>query len=147
MLNETLISIYKRDLDIVIDEIKLYQAEEDIWKTADGINNSAGNLILHILGNLNHFVGAQLGKTQYVRDRPAEFSSKNIASATMIAQIEDLKKMIETTLSAIQQNDFEETYPIDVFGYKMTTEYFLIHLLAHLSYHLGQINYHRRLVC
>ena len=67
----------------------LYKNEEDVWKIKEGISNSAGNLTLHLLGNLNHFIGATLGNTGYVRERDKEFSLKNIPR---IQLVEDLKK-------------------------------------------------------
>lgn len=142
----SLASIFIRDLDKVSKELKLYNSEDNLWKTSPEISNSAGNLALHLCGNLNHFIGAILGKTGYVRDRLAEFTSKNIPIKNIVAEIENTKKVITDSLEPLSSSDLAKQYPIDVFGHSMTTEYFLIHLLSHLNYHLGQINYHRRLV-
>jgi uncharacterized damage-inducible protein DinB len=147
MTTDSLISLYKRDLDKTITEIELYSTEQQIWKVAEGITNSAGNLVLHILGNLNLYIGATLGSSGYIRNRPAEFSEKDIPTTILIKQLNELKIEIEKTLSKLSEIDLNALYPNEILGYSMTTEYFLLHLLAHLSYHLGQINYHRRLVC
>ncbi|MES2795238.1 MAG: DinB superfamily protein [Bacteroidota bacterium] len=146
MLTNSLTNLYERDLNKVIAELNLYEHKSDIWKTAEGINNSAGNLALHLIGNLNTYIGAQLGHSGYVRDRPAEFSSKNIPRSKIITDLESIKIDIKNILINLKSEDLQSNYPENVLGYEMSTEYFLIHLLAHLNYHLGQINYHRRLL-
>ena len=146
MLNKILIDLYERDLNKLRTEIESYSNEADIWKTVDGISNSGGNLCLHITGNLQHFVGAVIGDSGYVRDRPAEFENKNVARAEMLATIDSTKAVVADTLNKLTDEDFAKTYPIEVFGEPITTGYFLTHLTSHLNYHLGQINYHRRLL-
>ncbi len=146
MLNETLTSLFERDLKKVIEELKLYKNETDLWEIKSGISNSGGNLALHLLGNLNTYIGKNIGNTGYVRDRPLEFSAKNIASSTIIKDFENTIAMIKMVLNTLNNEHLQKIYPENVLGYEMTTEYFLLHLLAHLNYHLGQINYHRRLV-
>lgn len=146
MITESLQSLYKRDLNTLKTEIKAYQKEENIWKTDKNISNSAGNLCLHLIGNLNHFIGAQLGNTGYIRHREFEFSLKDIPQAELTEKIEATATMIDTVLSQLSDEDLKKEYPLVVFEDKMTTGYFLIHLVTHLDYHLGQINYHRRLL-
>ncbi|MGG7470158.1 DinB family protein [Chryseobacterium arthrosphaerae] len=146
MITESLQSLYKRDLNKLKTEIEAYQKEENIWKTDKNISNSAGNLCLHLIGNLNHFIGAQLGNTGYIRHRELEFSLKDIPQAELTEKIEATGTMIDTVLSQLSDEDLKKEYPLVVFEDKMTTGYFLIHLVTHLDYHLGQINYHRRLL-
>ncbi|MDZ7624548.1 MAG: DinB family protein [Ignavibacteriaceae bacterium] len=110
------------------------------------VKNSAGNLCLHLCGNLQHFIGAVLGNSGYIRNRDAEFSKKNVPIRELVAEIELTAKVVEKALKNLPEEILEKTYPINVFGYEMTTEYFLTHLTTHLNYHLGQINYHRRLL-
>ncbi|OCA71784.1 DinB superfamily protein [Chryseobacterium arthrosphaerae] len=145
-MTESLQSLYKRDLNKLKTEIEAYQKEENIWKTDKNISNSAGNLCLHLIGNLNHFIGAQLGNTGYIRHRELEFSLKDIPQAELTEKIEATAAMIDSTLSQLSDEDLKKEYPLVVFEDKMTTDYFLIHLVTHLDYHLGQINYHRRLL-
>jgi uncharacterized damage-inducible protein DinB len=145
MITETLISIYKRDLDKLKTEIDQYESDEKVWLVATGITNSGGNLALHLVGNLKHFIGAVLGGTGYVRDRDAEFTSKSVSRAQLIAAVDETTAIVSTTLAKLTGDELAATYPIDVFGQPMTTEYFIIHLATHFNYHLGQINYHRRL--
>lgn len=146
MITESLKSLYNRDLNKLKAEIEAYQHEAVIWKTDKNISNSAGNLCLHLIGNLSHFIGAQLGNTGYIRNRELEFSLKNIPRSELTEKIEALQSMINTVLGSLNPEDLEKEYPLIVFEDKMTTGYFLIHLITHLDYHLGQINYHRRLL-
>ena len=138
--------LIERDLNKLEEEIKLYTSEETIWKIDKEIKNSAGNLCLHLCGNLQHFIGTILGKTGYVRNRENEFAAKGISRAKLISEIQQTKKAVKSTLQGLDSSVLQEEYSIQVFGHPMTTMYFLIHLSAHLDYHLGQVNYHRRLL-
>ncbi len=146
MLTEILQQLYERDLEKLKVEIELYSDEPDIWRKAGDIPNSAGNLCLHLAGNLRHFFGAVLGGTDYVRDRDNEFASGPVPRADLIAGVDAAHADVLATLAKLSDEDYRKTYPIEVFGHPMTTGYFLVHLATHLNYHLGQINYHRRLV-
>lgn len=146
MITAPLRSLYQRDLNKLKMEIGAYQNEENLWKTDKNISNSAGNLCLHLIGNLNHFIGTHLGNTGYVRQRELEFSLKDIPKAELIEKIEATTTMVDSVLNQLPEAAMEKEYPLVVFEDKMTTGYFLIHLLSHLDYHLGQINYHRRLL-
>ncbi len=146
MLTDTLKSLFSRDLAKLKSEIELYQKEEKIWQIEGNIANSAGNLCLHLIGNLNAFIGAELGDTGYIRDRAYEFAGKDVPRDVLLEQITKTAEMIEETIDGLTQEELEREYPKIVFKEKMSTEYFLIHLATHLAYHLGQINYHRRLL-
>lgn len=146
MLTETLKSLFNRDLNKLKIEIESYQNESQIWAIDKNISNSAGNLCLHLIGNINTYIGAELGKTGYIRDRPLEFSLKNIPRAELITKIEDTIIVVNNTLDSLNEADLEAIYPQIVFEKEMTTGFFLVHLSTHLGYHLGQINYHRRLI-
>ncbi|MGD8306697.1 MAG: DinB family protein [Ignavibacteria bacterium] len=145
-MTDTLIKLFKRDLTKLKSEIRLYEDEADLWIIEKDISNSAGNLCLHIIGNLNHFIGATLGKTGYVRQRNAEFNLKDIPVKELSKMIDDTVIVIRNVLEKLSNDDLIKIYPVKVFDEEMTTEFFLIHLVAHLNYHLGQINYHRRLL-
>ena len=146
MVLDSLKSIFDRDIDKLKNELSLYSMEENIWKIDKNINNSAGNLALHIIGNLNHFIGATLGESGYIRNRELEFKDKNVPRQKLYHNLDDVKTMIHNTFAKITFEDLEKKYPINAFGYEMNTIYFLMHLIAHLNYHLGQVNYHRRLL-
>lgn len=146
MYSKTLVKIFKRDLDKLKEEIQAYKTEDHLWVLKEGITNSAGNLCIHIVGNLKHFIGATLGDTGYIRQRNLEFSLKNVPRTELIEQVNEVINMVESILKDLTPEDLQKTYPIAVFKEAMTTEFFLTHLTTHLAYHLGQINYHRRLL-
>lgn len=145
MLIHTLQKIYKRDLEKLKQEIILYKDESAIWTIAKGTTNSAGNLCLHLIGNLNTYIGAEIGNTGYVRNRELEFTLKNVPRTELIIKIDDTVNIINSALNILAEEDLQKEYPLLVFSEKMTTGYFLVHLAVHLGYHLGQINYHRRM--
>lgn len=146
MLVETLKLLFRRDLERLKQEIDSYQEETKIWCVEEGIANSAGNLCLHLVGNLNTYIGAELGKTGYVRQRELEFSQKGISKAELLATVEDTIAIIDKALDIVTSEQLAQQYPILVFQEMTSTEYLLVHLTTHLTYHLGQINYHRRLL-
>lgn len=146
MLLQTLIKLFRRDLNKLKTEIELYKNETNLWLVHKDTTNSAGNLCLHLVGNLNAFIGAELGKTGYVRKRDLEFSLKDIPRTELINKVDETIIMVEKVINKLTTEDLEKNFPIDVFKEKMTTEFFLVHLSTHLAYHLGQINYHRRLL-
>ena len=142
----TLSSLYEKDLNKLIEEISLYKDETDIWKVKDGISNSGGNLTLHLLGNLNHFIGAVLGNTGYVRERDKEFSLRDIPRAKLIDDLNKTSTLVTGILTSLSQADLEKDFPVPINNKISPTGFVLAYLLAHLSYHLGQINYLRRML-
>jgi hypothetical protein len=143
---QTLRTIFRRDLEKLKLEIQSYSAEDRIWITEKAIPNSAGNLCLHLIGNLNTYIGAQLGNTGYIRQRELEFSLKDIPRSALILKIENTIGVVDTTLNIIPEEQLQQIHPHVVFETPTTVEYLLTHLTTHLTYHLGQINYHRRLL-
>lgn len=146
MLKETLLEIFERDLNKLKEEINLFIDQDSLWIVKKGISNSAGNLCLHLLGNLNHFIGAVLGKPGYVRDRENEFSAKNISAKTLINYIENTTEIVKHTFEKLTDEDLLKDYPEQKHNKIVKTHFMLVHLLTHINYHLGQINYHRRLI-
>jgi len=143
---ESIRKLIERDLTKLEEEINLYPSEESIWKIAGDIKNSGGNLCLHLCGNLQHFIGSILGKTGYVRNRDDEFAAKGIAKSELVSEIQKTKHAVTATLEKLDKKLLSQEYPSKVFDYSMNTAHFLIHLTTHLGYHLGQVNYHRRLL-
>ncbi|MCB0664591.1 MAG: DinB family protein [Saprospiraceae bacterium] len=139
-------ALFRRDLNRLKSEIQQYKKEERIWHLEKNIPNTAGNLCLHIVGNLNAYIGAEIGKTGYIRKRDLEFSQKNVARRQLIEMVENTISVVDESLDKLSEADLQKEYPLVIFEDKMSVEFFLIHLTTHLGYHLGQINYHRRLL-
>lgn len=140
-----LLELYERDIDRLQKELEL-TPEAILWDKAGQINNPPGNLFLHLAGNLQHFIGAVLGKTGYVRDREREFGVRGLRKTELEEELKATRKAVLDTLKAITAEQLHSNYPIEVFGKPMTTQNFLLHLSGHLNYHYGQINYFRRIV-
>ena len=138
--------ILNRDLRRLFTEISAFEKDENLWKTAGEITNSAGNLALHLIGNLNYYVGSKIGDTSYERDRPAEFSMQKVPRDQILMQIEQTREMVSSVLKNLDDSRLNEEFPEALFGHPMTLGFFLIHLSGHLMYHLGQINYLRRML-
>ncbi|HEX2607138.1 MAG TPA: DinB family protein [Flavisolibacter sp.] len=141
-----LANLLDRDLFRLEKEIGLFSTEALLWTTREGITNSAGNLCLHIMGNLKTYIGHNLGGYAYRRDREAEFSSKDLPKEALLEGLRETRAIIHDTFQKMTDEDLTRQYPENVLGYEMTTGYFLIHLTAHLSYHLGQVNYLRSML-
>ena len=141
MKNEILNKINK-----LKSEINSYQNENKIWHIEKSVSNSAGNLCLHLIGNLNTYIGAQIGNTNYIRNRELEFSDKFVPKTALLVQIDTTIKIINSTLHQLSDDDLRQEHPYLVFENKTSIAYLLLHLTTHLTYHLGQINYHKRLL-
>lgn len=142
---DSLRTLFAKNLDMLGNEIKAYSNEDNLWIKEGAVNNTGGTLSLHLFGNLQHFIGAVLGNSGYVRDRAAEFSAQ-LSRDQLLEELEKTKAIVDETLQKLTVENLQENYPIEVFKHPMTVEYFLIHLQGHLNYHLGQISYHRRLL-
>lgn len=145
MIRTTIARLLEQDIKKLKDELLLFNSDADLWKTHAGIANTSGTLCMHLIGNLNHFIGAVLGGTGYVRQRDKEFSIRNISREEIIQELNKVEKMIAHTMNELKETDLEMDFAID-FGGKKSTVHVLMILMEHFNYHLGQINYHRRLV-
>ncbi len=152
MFREELAALFHRDLKKVTLQIKAFTEgvqlcdEAQLWETVPGVTNSAGNLILHLEGNLREYVGRQLGGITYVRDRPLEFSSRSTPAEELLQRMEGVTVMVPAVIKSLELAQLAATFPENVLGAAMSTQYFLIHLHGHLNYHLGQIDYLRRIL-
>jgi hypothetical protein len=145
-MQKELLQLYRRDLIRLKEEILAYQEEENIWKVEKQISNSAANLSLHLCGNLQHFIGHILGDTKYVRNRDLEFSKTAVSRSEIVNEIEQTLTTLEKVIPNIDSSQFEEEFPVQVFKEPYSNIQMIVHLFGHLNYHLGQVNYHRRLI-
>lgn len=146
MLTTYLSAIITRELRTLIREIQSFPDDESLWRTPPGVTNSTGTLALHLAGNLRHYVGAKLGGTRYLRDRPAEFSTRDVSRKDLVREIEEAIAVVEQVFSRLTAEVLATDFPEAVAGQIVRTEEFLLHIAAHLAYHLGQVDYHRRWV-
>jgi len=140
--------LYARDLNRTVAEIEAYRDEASLWVVGGQIANSGGNLALHLAGNLRQFVGEDLGGVPYERDRPGEFGRRNVPRAEVLAELQKAAETVQLALAALTDDRLDRPHPRQPPGFPegMTSGHFLLHLYGHLNYHLGQINYHRRLL-
>jgi uncharacterized damage-inducible protein DinB len=143
---EAVQTVLSRDLRALVRQLHAYPDEALIWQTTGSISNSAGTLALHVAGNIQHFVGAALGESGYVRDRVAEFNSRDLPREHLERELAAALVAVETVLPSLTQQQLDAAFPVEIAGRRVRTADFLAHLVAHLSYHLGQVDYHRRLL-
>jgi hypothetical protein len=139
-------AVLLRDLDALAAQVRAYPAEADLWKAVPGIANPGGTLALHLAGNLRAYVGAELGKSGYVRDRDAEFATRNLPRSEIEARIAAARLDVDRALAALSDAVLDQPFTQEMGGARLTVGQTVLHLVAHLAYHLGQIDYHRRAV-
>ena len=144
MLSEELAALFARDLTRLAQQLRAFPDTTTVWQTVPGVTNAAGTLALHLEGNLREYVGRLLGHIAYHRDRPLEFSARGVDRDELVARIETVRDMVSRVMRALSADALGDTYPEPYDGASLSTRQFLIHLLAHLNYHLGQVDYLRR---
>jgi uncharacterized damage-inducible protein DinB len=119
-------------------------SEADFWRKPLDPGNSVGHLVLHLAGNLNHFVGAQLGGSAYVRDREREFTEANPPSkAEALAGLDAAVATFRRVMDGLSAEAMRAPHPEARFG---TVAKALVHLVAHFALHRGQVSYIVRLL-
>ena len=136
--------ILTRELEALAREVELFPDDDSLWRTLPGVTNSAGNLALHACGNLSHFVGAVLGGTGYVRDRPAEFAARAGRREDVALRLRETAEVVGKALSRLPESALADPYPEPHDGVQLPGGRFLLHLCVHLAFHLGQAGYLRR---
>jgi hypothetical protein len=146
LLTSAIGSILVRDLDALRREVEAFPSESELWMKVPGISNSAGTLVLHLAGNLQHFFGARLAETGYVRDRAGEFSRRDVPRADLLREIEAARAAVRAGLERLRPAQLTAEYPETIAGSRVATGEYLLHLATHFAYHLGQIDYLRRML-
>ena len=141
-----LAALYRRDLTRLAQEIAAFPDQPTLWATREGVANAAGHLALHLEGNLREYIGRLLGKIPYQRDRHLEFTSPELPIEEILARVQALPEFIAGVVQNLTQETLDSLYPEVVLGTSITARQFLLHLLGHLNYHLGQIDYLRRIL-
>jgi hypothetical protein len=143
---EELAGLFRRDLSRLTQELQAFDDDAQLWQKAEGVSNSAGNLALHLEGNLREYVGRQLGNVPYQRRREEEFSPSGVTRADLVNRLQEVRDIVVQAISHLSEEALKASFPERVLGIDWSTQQFLFHLLAHFNYHLGQIDYLRRLV-
>jgi hypothetical protein len=146
MTQQAIHQCFQRELRALRRELDAYPDDASVWATPPGITNPAGTLFLHLSGNLQHFVGAKLGDTGYVRNREAEFSRRGVSRVEIARELDAATAAVDVGFGKLTDRALESEFPEQITGITFTTVDWLVHLAAHLGYHVGQIDYHRRLV-
>jgi uncharacterized damage-inducible protein DinB len=146
MISAELAALFTRDLTRLLQEARAFPDTESIWTTAPGVANAAGTLLLHLEGNLREYIGRLVGGIDYTRDRPLEFSARGVERAELVTRIEAVHEMVPRVLAGLSPETLDATFPDTLGGANVSTRHYLMHLQAHLNYHLGQIDYLRRFV-
>lgn len=146
MTASTLKLLITRELRAVRRELEAYPDDASVWRAVPGLPNTGGTLALHVAGNLRHFVGAIVGRDGYVRDRNAEFSRRDVPRAQLIDELDAAIAATEGAFATATGDLLRGAYPEPIAKRTVPAADFLVHLVAHLAYHLGQIDYHRRAV-
>jgi hypothetical protein len=141
-----LAELYRRDLTRLMQELQAFSDDEALWRIAPGASNSAGNLTLHLEGNLREYIGRQLGRVPYTRQRDLEFSLRDLPAVDLMQRIGALKEMVPGIVAGLTAAELQSTYPEMVFGAPISTQQLLMSLYGHLNYHMGQIDYLRRVL-
>jgi hypothetical protein len=139
-------AILDRDLQALRREVEAYPDDQALWQRVPGITNTAGTLVLHLTGNLQHFLGARLGGTGYVRDRAAEFARRDVPRAELLREIDAARSAVRAGLAHLSDTQLAADYPEAIAGVRIAAGDYLVHLTTHFAYHLGQLDYHRRVV-
>jgi len=146
MVIESLKVLFLRDINRVKDEIVRYKDEKNLWITDGEIANSGGNLSLHLIGNLKTFIGLAFADTGYVRDREFEFNGKGVSREELLVGLDEAIEVVEKGLSNLSDSDLAKNAPVKLRKEETSIALTLMHLQSHLNYHLGQLNYHRRML-
>jgi hypothetical protein len=139
-------AILDRDLATLLREVEAYPDERDLWREVPGIANVGGTLVLHLAGNLQHYFGTRLANTGYVRDRPAEFARRNVPRSELVREIGAARAAVKAACAAVNPTQLSAEFPEVIGGFRVQTADYLVHLAVHFAYHLGQLDYHRRVV-
>lgn len=141
---QTYARIFDRDLETLVREVSLYPDDASLWKAVPGQPTLGGNLALHLVGNLRHFIGKVLDGSSFIRDRDREFSSRDLSRAALLKAIAEARADVALALAKLDPARLDLPFPEAIRGQHLSTRMVLVHLITHLAFHLGQLDYHRR---
>jgi hypothetical protein len=146
MLTRELAALFARDLTRLQQEIAAFSGDQALWQAVPGVTNPAGNLVLHLEGNLREYIGRQLGGIAYTRQRGLEFSQQGFTCEDLAARAAQLSATIPGVIASLTEEQLNAEFPERVAGSPLSSRQFLFSIYGHLNYHLGQIDYIRRVL-
>src|SRR5215469_8638943 len=115
--------------------------DEQFWRKPFTFGNSFGHLVLHLTGNLNYYIGAQIADTGYVRDRPREFNQADVpAKEEALRALDDAVVMVMRTSQSQSAEDWAKSYSAVGTNCSNRLE-MVVQCAAHMQHHLGQMIY------
>lgn len=112
--------------------------DEQIWWRPNEESNSVGNIVLHLIGSLNHFLNRNIGGIDYNRNREAEFAERRaIPKAELMALFDDMVARAERTFDGLTPERFSDPSPEPKMHHIVLED--LLSVLAHLASHTGQV--------
>ena len=145
-LSSELTRFFLRELACLRRELEAYPDEDLIWHVPSGAPNSSGTLALHLSGNIQHYIGAILGGNDYARDRDAEFTTRGLSRADLLDHVAAAERTVSAILPQIHDSSLTEPFSEPMRGVTLSKREAFLHVAMHLAYHIGQVDYHRRLV-
>ena len=145
-LAQEIAQLFRRDLTRLLQELEAFPDDETLWRTVSGVSNSAGNLALHLEGNLREFIGRQLGKAPYQRHRDDEFAAQGLPKAGVIERLSAVRELVPSVLARLSPESLDATFPEPVYGAPLSTRQLLLSLHARLNDHVGQTHWLRRML-
>ncbi len=124
-----------------VHELAVPLTNDQFWQKPFPFGNSFGHLVLHLTGNLNYYIGAQIAKTGYVRDRPREFNDLTPPSKEeALKRFDDAVEMVLKTIRAQTPEDWSAEYSGT--GTDAANRLaMVVQCAAHMQHHIGQMIY------
>lgn len=145
MITSVLIDLYTREIDKLKNEVLNFESDEQLWKTPEPQITPAGNTCLYLAGTLQHYIGNIMGDSGYIRNKEAEMKARNVPRERLLEEIDNTKQVVIDTLEQISKTELQKVFPTNEFEEPITTEFYLIHLLKNVGFHVGQISVLRQL--
>jgi uncharacterized damage-inducible protein DinB len=115
-------------------------SDEDLWWRPNEVSNSAGNLILHLCGNMRQWIVSSIGRVEFNRDRNAEFAARGpVPKAHLVAGLKEAIGEVDAVLAALKSERLLDRFKVQ--KYEVSTLQAVYHVVEHFGYHLGQILY------
>jgi uncharacterized damage-inducible protein DinB len=124
-----------------VHELAAPLSNAQFWQKPFPFGNSFGHLVLHLTGNLNYYIGTQIAKTGYVRDRPREFNDPNPPSKEdALKRLDDAVAMVKQTIHAQSTEDWSASYSGVGTNARNRLD-MVMQCAAHMQHHIGQMIY------